>query len=297
MSEATGYGYEDYYSSAIEALFGTTFPARLIQPLLQRVTEFSFQYGNCEGKARALNSCISGFDGENVWVDMDAYRRMDVGGDCVYVTGKFIESLTWEARNGAQRGQNLNLGTAMALQNVEIGRIECYTPWFFRAEYGYVHTACIIKINDAEILVDPSFGVAFDAKQSKRLGYTLLEDNRLDIDWLNRRIVARRELALPVYEYDESGLTKSGKCMILGTDDELMLAYGLGYMRDPHLRILNPFIQAIAVGGESFFLFNKVNEMLTIDNGFLSATQGDPLQQDLIFKTMNMVDMLSAITY
>lgn len=297
MTETTQYSYEDYYTSAINALLCTSFPARMIQPLLQRVSEFSSLYGNCEGKVKALNSCIAAFDGDNVLLNMEEFRRHGVGGDCVQVTGKFIESLTWEARQARQIGRSPDLGTTMAIQDVRVSRIECYAPWFFKEKNGYVHTACIIGIDDAEILVDPSFGVAIDAKQSERYGYKIFEDSYLVLNWLNQIIVTGNELELSVYEYAELGLTKSGKCMILGTDEELMVAYSLGFMRDPHLRLLYPFIQAISPEGDSFYIFNTVRDLLTIDYGFLNRIEDDPSSVNLINNIVGFLQALPMLTY
>lgn len=297
MTEATKYSYEDYYSSAINALLGTSFPVRMIQPLLQRVSESSSLYGNCKGKVKALNSCISGFDGDNVLLNMEEYKRQGVGGDCVQVTGRFIESLTWEARRAVPVSGSHDLGTTMAVQNVSITRIECYAPWFFNEKNGYVHTACIIGIDDVEILVDPSFGVAIDAKQSERYGYKVHEDSYLVLNWLNQIIVTEDELELSVYEYAELGLTKSGKCMILGTDEELMVAYSLGFMRDPNLRLLYPFIQAISPEGDSFYTFNTVRDLLTFDYGFLRQIEDDPSSANIMNNVVGFLQALPMLTY
>lgn len=297
MTEATEYSYEDYYSSAINALLGTSFPVRMIQPLMQRASEFTHLYGNCLGKVGALNSCIIGFDGEVVTVDMAEYKRQNVGGDCVQVTGRFIESLTWEARRAAQVSGSHDLGTTMAVQNVSITRIECYAPWFFKERNGYVHTACLLGVDDAEILVDPSFGVVLDAKQAERYGYRVLRDNNMVLNWLNQIIITGNEQDLPVYEYAESGLTKSGRGMILGTDDELMVAYSLGFMRDTHLRLLYPFIQAISPEGDSFYTFNTVRDLLTFDYGFLRQIEDDPSSANLMNNVVGFLQALPMLTY
>lgn len=297
MTDATEYSYEDYYSSAINALLGTSFPVRMIQPLMQRASEFTHLYGNCLGKVGALNSCIIGFDGEVVTVDMAEYKRQNVGGDCVQVTGRFIESLTWEARRAAQVSGSHDLGTTMAVQNVSITRIECYAPWFFKERNGYVHTACLLGVDDAEILVDPSFGVVLDAKQAERYGYRVLRDNNMVLNWLNQIIITGNEQDLPVYEYAESGLTKSGRGMILGTDDELMVAYSLGFMRDTHLRLLYPFIQAISPEGDSFYTFNTVRDLLTFDYGFLRQIEDDPSSANLMNNVVGFLQALPMLTY
>lgn len=297
MTDATEYSYEDYYSSAINALLGTSFPVRMIQPLMQRASEFTHLYGNCLGKVGALNSCIIGFDGEVVTVDMAEYKRQNVGGDCAQVTGRFIESLTWEARRAAQVSGSHDLGTTMAVQNVSITRIECYAPWFFKERNGYVHTACLLGVDDAEILVDPSFGVVLDAKQAERYGYRVLRDNNMVLNWLNQIIITGNEQDLPVYEYAESGLTKSGRGMILGTDDELMVAYSLGFMRDTHLRLLYPFIQAISPEGDSFYTFNTVRDLLTFDYGFLRQIEDDPSSANLMNNVVGFLQALPMLTY
>lgn len=280
-----------YFRSAVEVLAHTRISPGNVGELLRRVGGLSVLYGRCSEKLGVLSTCVSDFDGVNVVLDMRGYIASGIGGDCVRLTSQFISGLTHEARAWAMNPKEvLPLGAELALNNVTITKYQCYAPWFFNVESGYEHTACILGINERNILIDPSFGIACDAENMSKFGYVLLNSDTWVVDWLNQIIITEDKLALNAFSYKRGEVPRLGRCMVLGIDDELMTVYSLGFLNDVNERLLYPVIHTVAASGQGFYLFNTTTGAYTIDRGLLSGISSDPLYPGLIQKIAGMLE-------